>query len=109
MACRKMASEHLAAPAAFQADDVIAIDGSPDRDRGYSLPVSFGDHFTERCTHGRDQRRELVGPDWFHRTQAARIFAASSLLIDADDDFSGIRSRYGAALFICTPPGGGGI
>jgi hypothetical protein len=41
MAGCKMPSEHLAAPAAFQANGIIAMDGSPDRHRGRSLSVEF--------------------------------------------------------------------
>jgi hypothetical protein len=34
MAGTEMPPEHLAAPAAIQANDIIAMDGSPDRDSG---------------------------------------------------------------------------
>jgi hypothetical protein len=66
MAGSEMPSEHLAAPAAFQANDIIAVDGSPDRDGGCPLFVEFGCGFPEtyeRLMHGRDQRSELIGPD----------------------------------------------
>jgi hypothetical protein len=42
MAGNEMPSEHLAAPAAFEVDDIIAMNGSPDRDGGCSLTVDFG-------------------------------------------------------------------
>jgi hypothetical protein len=61
-----MPLEHLAAPPAFEADDVIAMDGSPNRDGGCPLFVEFGCRFTEtdeRLMNGRDQRRELFGRD----------------------------------------------
>jgi hypothetical protein len=53
----EMPFEHLAAPAAFQANDIIAVDGSPDRHCGRSLFVEFGYRFTkagEGLMHGRD-------------------------------------------------------
>ena len=57
MAGSKVPSEHLAAPAAFEADDIIAVNGATDRHRGYSLDFSFGRRFAEadeRLMHGRD-------------------------------------------------------
>jgi hypothetical protein len=39
---RDIPSEHMAAPAAFQADDIIAMNGSPDRDGGYPPFIEFG-------------------------------------------------------------------
>jgi hypothetical protein len=66
MARREMPSEHLAAPAALQANDVIAMDRSPDRDGGCPVHLGFDRRFTEadeRLTNGRDQRSELVGRD----------------------------------------------
>jgi len=57
MAGREMPSEHLAAPAAFEADDIIAVNGSTDRDGGCPLSVEFGYRFTKGCEglmHGRD-------------------------------------------------------
>jgi hypothetical protein len=53
----KMPPEHLAAPATFKANDIIVIDGSPDRDGGYPLFVEFDCGFTESCEglmYGRD-------------------------------------------------------
>ena len=41
MAGREMPSKHLAVPAAFQANDVITMKRSPDRDGG--CPLTFGD------------------------------------------------------------------
>jgi hypothetical protein len=49
MAGREMPSKHLPAPAAFEANDIIAVDGSPDRDGGNSLSVEFGYRFTNGC------------------------------------------------------------
>jgi hypothetical protein len=56
MAGSEMASEHLALPAAFDANDIIVMDGSPDRHRGCSLAPSFGYRFTadERLMNSRD-------------------------------------------------------
>jgi hypothetical protein len=66
MAGSEMASEHLAAPAAFQTNDIIAMNGLPDRDGGYPLSVEFGYRFPEtdeRLMNGRDESSELVEPD----------------------------------------------
>jgi hypothetical protein len=60
MAGRQMPSDHQAAPTAFQADDIIPMNGSADRHRGSSLCVEFGYRFTETCEglmNGRDQGR----------------------------------------------------
>ena len=57
MAIRDMPSEHLAAPATFEADDIITVNRSPDRDGECSLFVEFGYQFTEtreRLMYGRD-------------------------------------------------------
>jgi hypothetical protein len=57
MAGSEMASEHLAAPPTFEANDIIAMNGSPDRDGGYLLSVEFGYRFPEtgeRLMDGRD-------------------------------------------------------
>jgi hypothetical protein len=40
MAGSEMVVEDLAARAAFRADDIIAVDGLPDRDRGGSFSLS---------------------------------------------------------------------
>src|SRR5436309_15322770 len=66
MAGREMPSKHLAVPAAFQANDVITMKRSPDRDGG--CPLTFGDgcRFSEsheRLMHCRDQCPYLVGAD----------------------------------------------
>jgi hypothetical protein len=61
-----MPPEHLAAPPAFKADDIIAMNGSPDLHGWGPLSVGFGYRFSEcreRLMDGRDQRRELVGGD----------------------------------------------
>jgi hypothetical protein len=66
MAGSEMPSEHLAAPAALQANDIIAVNGSPGRDGGCPLTPGFGCRFSEssQCLmNGRDQRPELVGRD----------------------------------------------
>jgi hypothetical protein len=49
----------------MQANDIIAMNGLPDRHGGCPL-ACFGRGFTEadeRLMNGRDQRPELVGPD----------------------------------------------
>src|SRR6516162_2502421 len=61
----EMAFEHLTAPPAFQANDIIAMDRSPDRHRGCSLDAGFCYRFAkprECLMNGRDQSGELVGP-----------------------------------------------
>jgi hypothetical protein len=60
MAGREMSPEHLAAPAAFEASDIISVNRSPDRHGGSSLFVRFSPRFTEadeRLMNGRDQGR----------------------------------------------------
>ena len=47
MAGREMAFEHLAAPAAIETDDIIAVNGLPDRDGRCPLDPRFGCRFTE--------------------------------------------------------------
>jgi hypothetical protein len=57
MAGSERPSEHLAAPAAFQANDIIGVNRSPDRDSECPLTVEFGCRFTEadeRLTNDRD-------------------------------------------------------
>ena len=49
MAGRDMPPEHLAAPPAFEADDIIAVNRSTDRDGGCPLSVEFGYRFTNGC------------------------------------------------------------
>jgi hypothetical protein len=69
---RYMPSEHLAAPAAFDADDVIAVNGPSNRNSGCSLFVEFGYRFTKGCEglmNSRDQCGELVGSDEHMRRQ----------------------------------------
>jgi hypothetical protein len=66
MTGRNMPSEHLAAPAAIEADDIIAMNRSPDRYGGGLISLGFDYRFSdsrERLMDGRDQRSELVGPD----------------------------------------------
>ena len=63
MAGREMRSEHLAAPAAFEANDIIAMNGLADGHRGYPLDLGFGCWFSEsreRLMDRRDERAELV-------------------------------------------------
>jgi len=65
MSGREMPLEHLAAPAAFQANDVIAMNRSPDRDGRCPLDLAFGCRFSEgdeRPMNGRDQGHELIEP-----------------------------------------------
>ena len=62
----KMPPERQAAPATFEANDVIGVDRSPDRHGGSPLSLNFGCRFSEsrECLmDGRNQRRELIGPD----------------------------------------------
>jgi hypothetical protein len=57
MAGIEMPLKHLAAPAAFETDNIIAVNGATDRHRGCSLDFSFVRRFTEadeRLMHGRD-------------------------------------------------------
>jgi hypothetical protein len=57
--------EHLPAPAAIQADDIIAMNGSPDRHRGVrSLPVSGADSISssEAMKNGRGIRASNTRP-----------------------------------------------
>ena len=66
MAGCQMPSNHQAAPTAFQADDVIPMNGSADRHRGSSLTADFWWLFTETCEglmNSRDQGPELIGRD----------------------------------------------
>jgi hypothetical protein len=66
MAGSEMPLEHLAAPAAFQAHDIIAVNRSPYRDGGCPLTLDVGCRFsesTECLMNGRDQRPELGGRD----------------------------------------------
>jgi hypothetical protein len=66
MAGQDMPSEHLATPAAFQANDIIAMNGPPDRHSRCSLSLEFGYRFSETCErlmNGRDQDRQLVRPN----------------------------------------------
>ena len=62
----KMPPERQAAPAAFEANDIIAVNRSPDRHGGGPLSLSFGSRFSgsrERLMDGRNQCPELIGPD----------------------------------------------
>ena len=66
MAGNQMPSEYQAAPAALQANDIIAMNGSPDRHRWCRLSLGFGGRFSEsgeRLMYGGDQGRELIGRD----------------------------------------------
>ena len=47
MAGREMAFEHLAAPATFDANDIIAMNGLPDWYGGCPLNLRFGCRFTK--------------------------------------------------------------
>ena len=66
VAGHEMPPEHLAAPAAFEANDKIALYGSPDRNGRGPLSLGFGYRFSasrERLMDGRDQGREFIGCD----------------------------------------------
>jgi len=66
MAGHEMPSEHLTAPAAFEANDIIGVDRSTDRDGGGPLRFGFGCRFSEsreRLMDRRNQCPELIGPD----------------------------------------------
>ncbi len=61
-----MPAKHLAAPAAIEADDIIAVDGSPGGNRRGSLDAGFYRRFSklfERLMNGRNQGGELIGRD----------------------------------------------
>jgi len=47
MARIEMPSEHLAAPATIEADDIIAMNGLPDRDGRCPIGLGFGYRFSE--------------------------------------------------------------
>jgi hypothetical protein len=62
----KMAADHFPSPPAFDANDVIALNGSPDRNRRGSLDRSFlrrPAEVGERLMNGRNQGAELLGRD----------------------------------------------
>jgi len=66
MAACQMPPQRQAAPAAFEANDIIAVNRSPDRYGGRPLSLGFGCWFSERGKrpmHSRDQHPELIGPD----------------------------------------------
>jgi hypothetical protein len=61
-----MPAQHLPAPPAIQADNIVAVNGSPDRHRRGSLDKGFCCGLTEvgqRVMDGRDKGPELVGWD----------------------------------------------
>ena len=61
-----MPAEHLPAPAAIQADDMIVVNGSPDRNCGCSRTLGFRRRFAElsECLMDRgDQNGELIRLD----------------------------------------------
>jgi hypothetical protein len=62
-----MPPERQAAPAAFEANNIIVVKRSPDRNAGRPLTLGLGCRFSEpdaRLMNGRYQRRELVGGDF---------------------------------------------
>jgi hypothetical protein len=65
MSGRHMPAEHLPAPTAIQADDMIVVNGSPHRHCRGSLDQGFCRfaETTEGLMNGRDQRRELIRRD----------------------------------------------
>jgi len=57
MAASEMPFEHVAAPAAVQANDIIAMNGLPDWDGGCPVHLGFDRRFTEaneRLVNSRD-------------------------------------------------------
>lgn len=66
MSSREMPAKHAARPTAIQADDMIALNRSPDRHRWNSVDDGFCGRFTkttESLMDGRYQCGELIGPD----------------------------------------------
>ena len=66
MTGREMPFEDLPAPAAFEANDIIAVNRAPDGDGGSPINFRFcrrSSKSRERPMDDRDQRRQLVGRD----------------------------------------------
>jgi hypothetical protein len=81
MGGRHMPAEHLPTPATIQADDMIAVNGSPDRNRGGSLDDGFWCRLTEateRLMNSRDQWGELIRLDLIASNIGAMILAVNS-------------------------------
>ena len=72
MAGNEMPSEHLATPAAFQANDIIPMNRSPDRDGRCPLSLGFGCRFSEADERPMERSRSILrvssDPIWFRRT-----------------------------------------
>jgi hypothetical protein len=95
---REMPSKHLAAPAAFEANHVVPVNGSADRHRWRPLSLGLGCWFSEsgeRLMDGRDEGCELIGCDWFRRTYAATILVVSSRSSEAVGGASAIFGSPG--------------
>jgi hypothetical protein len=86
-----MPAEHLPAPTAIQANDVITMNGSPDRNRRGSLDDGFCCRFTEATESlmdGRDQSGELIRRDLIasniraddHRDEFGRLLIGHRLV-----------------------------
>jgi hypothetical protein len=61
-----MAADHFPSPSTFYANDVIALNGSPDRHCWSSFDDGFGCRLAEvgeRLVNRRNQGAELLGPD----------------------------------------------
>ena len=109
MGGRHMPAEHLPFPAAIQADDIIAVNGSPDRNRRGSLDDGFCCRLTEATESlmdGRDQDGELIRWDLIRsgdprRRSSSRGAAWSNSRRASGSAFSFVRSP-------CTATEGGG-
>jgi len=106
MSRRQMPAKHLAAPAAVEADDVIAVDGSSHRNRRGSLDDGFCCRVTKtgECPmDGRNQGAELIGWD---------LMASEIRADDLGDEFGRLLIRHRQILpfpaAIYTTPGNGG-
>ena len=98
-----MPPEHLAAPSASQANEIIGMKGSPDRDGGCPLASRFKCRCAEAgddLMHRRDQRPELVEPDLVVTGIQRTILEVRARLTDTDDNSSGILAlRVGSAKY----------
>jgi hypothetical protein len=100
MAGRDVPFEHYAVPTAFKADHEISLNRSADRHGRRSLSRNFDGRLSKACDglmHGRDQRRELVGPDLVAPEICDHDLRRSSRLPDADGVSSGKAMLPGVA------------